>query len=285
MRLSTQHLEAFFNLAAEMNFTRAARKTHLTQSAFSRRIAALEEELGTSVVVRGKKGVQLTETGSRLLKFADTILSLEEEFFFDISLAEKGKLGGLIRVAGYSSAIRPIIIPAMSPFLRDHPSVQVQFTIRDGKQCLPLLFESQVDFAIVNDNPERSDIEAQLLGWETFVPIRSKKYNKRNDVYLDTNPEDTTTEEFFRVQRKKFPRYRRSFMHDEEGILQGVVLGLGMAIKPKHTIPPKEDSIEILQNYVPLKKPVYLCFRKLRYYTRLHREIRETLGPFFKKSL
>ncbi len=61
-------------------------------------------------------------------------------------------------------------------------------------------------------------------------------------------------------------------MHDEPGILLGVELGIGRAVKPRHTIP---DGVAVRVNpsFVPISKPVFLHYRRQRYYGRLHQAI------------
>ncbi len=79
MSLSSLHLDAFFAAAQSLNFSRAARDLHITQSALSQRVKALEEDLGLTLFVRLPRGVQLTEAGERLLRYCQARSSLESE--------------------------------------------------------------------------------------------------------------------------------------------------------------------------------------------------------------
>lgn len=56
-------LRYFFVTAREQNITKAAELLHITQPTLSRQLAALEEELGTSLFIRGNKKITLTEKG------------------------------------------------------------------------------------------------------------------------------------------------------------------------------------------------------------------------------
>ena len=58
-------LRAFRTVAETLNFTRAAERLNLTQSAVSRQIGALEDELGEPLFVRGRRVVRLTAFGER----------------------------------------------------------------------------------------------------------------------------------------------------------------------------------------------------------------------------
>jgi DNA-binding transcriptional LysR family regulator len=68
--METEHLREFVTLAQYGSFTNAARALHLTQSALSKHIAALEREFDVDLFVRDRVGVKLTKAGSVLLEKA-----------------------------------------------------------------------------------------------------------------------------------------------------------------------------------------------------------------------
>ena len=59
-------LRYFLAVAQEKNITRAAENLHVTQPTLSRQIGDLEEELGTTLFIRGKRSLELTEDGALL---------------------------------------------------------------------------------------------------------------------------------------------------------------------------------------------------------------------------
>ena len=69
-------LKYFTTVAEELNITRAAEKLNISQPPLSNQIRNLEEELGTVLFVRGKRHLQLTESGQLLYRYAKEILSL-----------------------------------------------------------------------------------------------------------------------------------------------------------------------------------------------------------------
>jgi DNA-binding transcriptional LysR family regulator len=73
--LDSRKLLAFATLAREGSFTRAARELHLTQSAVSHAIKALEAELEVRLFERPGRRVQLTPPGEQLLEHAEHILA------------------------------------------------------------------------------------------------------------------------------------------------------------------------------------------------------------------
>jgi DNA-binding transcriptional LysR family regulator len=77
--MSLVQLQSFVAVAEEQHVGRAARRLHVTQPPLTRRIRALEDELGVSLFVRTPRGMQLCEAGERLLPRARRILAAVEE--------------------------------------------------------------------------------------------------------------------------------------------------------------------------------------------------------------
>src|SRR4051812_42865459 len=100
MSLSSLQLDAFLTVAQTLNFTKAADQLHITQSALSQRIMKLEEELETSLFIRDRAGLKLTEAAQDLIRYCRCKNSLEDEF---LSGLRDASLAGVIRIGGLSS--------------------------------------------------------------------------------------------------------------------------------------------------------------------------------------
>ncbi|MCE9576268.1 MAG: LysR family transcriptional regulator [Deltaproteobacteria bacterium] len=274
MPLSQDQLEAFAAVAHHGSVTRAATALHLSQPALSRRITGLEERLETTLLSRGRGGVTLTDAGRRLLDFVEAQRALEEELLGELE-PTPAAYRGAVRISGLSSLIVPVVVPALAPFLREHPAVQIEVHREVDRRVVEALTAGRADYAIAQEPASAPGIAELHLGDEEFVLIESRVHRTRPDVFLDTGPRDDTTEQFFARQPARLrPRGRitRSFMHDEPGILRGVELGLGRAIKPRHTLP-RRSAVRIDPRYAPVIRPVFLQYRRQRYYGRLHEAI------------
>jgi DNA-binding transcriptional LysR family regulator len=271
--LSQDQLRAFEAVVRTGSFTRAAAELHLSQPALSRRVANLEEQLEAVLVERRRTRVTLTAAGRRLFAFAEAQRALEEELVGD--LAPAGTLRGVFRLAGLSSLVQPVVLPALAPFLRSSPGVQLELHSVESDRLARELVEGGVDFGLSDTASEVAGVVEVRLGEEEFVLVDSRDHAGRCDVFLDCSPSDRTTEWFLAAQpaRARPPRWHRSFLHDEAGILLGVELGLGRAVKPRHSIP-AGAAVRIDPSFTPLGRPVYLLHRRQRYYGRLHQAVR-----------
>lgn len=87
--LEIQEIRVFSTVAQTGGFKSAADKLFVTQSAVSQAIANLERKLGTLLIERGKP-IALTETGQRLLTYANGVLHEEQEVLTDIANIQQG---------------------------------------------------------------------------------------------------------------------------------------------------------------------------------------------------
>jgi DNA-binding transcriptional LysR family regulator len=270
--IDRHQLRAFETVVRAGSFTRAAAELHLSQPALSRRVANLEEHFEAVLLERRRARVMLTPAGRQVFAFAEAQRTLEEEL--GAELAPSGEPRGVVRLAGLSSLVPPVVLPALAPFLRANPGVQIELFNIETSQLGRELAEGGVDMAISDLAGDVAGIVDEHLGDEEYVMMESRKHPGRHDVFLDTSPQDRVTELFFAAQpaRLRPASYQRSFLHDEPGILLGVELGLGRAVKPSHTA---SAAVRIDERYRPLRKPVYLLTRKQRYVGRLQRAVRE----------
>jgi DNA-binding transcriptional LysR family regulator len=124
-------LVAFFAVAEERSFTRAAAKLGTSQSALSYTIRRLEERLGVQLLVRTTRSVVPTEAGERILRTLgpafdtiDTELAALSEF--------RQKPAGTIRINTGEHAAQTILWPALERLLSEYPDIKVEVDIDNG---------------------------------------------------------------------------------------------------------------------------------------------------------
>ncbi len=271
MGLSSLYLDAFFAAARSLNFSLAARELHITQSALSQRIKGLEEELDLTLFVRLPRGVQLTDAGTRLLRYCQARFSMEQELLEQLTgKSSKQGLGGVVRIGGYSSVVRSVLMPALSPILRDNPNVQVHFQNAELRDLPDLMLTGNVDFIVSDTQLHRADVETVQLGQEECVMAESAEHPTQDGVYLDHDPDDPTTVKFFSMQAGAMPEYRRNFMDETYAIIDGVAHGLGRALVSRHLIA-RDPRIRVVSGYRSMFVPVLLHYHKQPFYTALQR--------------
>ncbi len=114
----------FVAIAEEGNFSRAARRLHVSQPPLSTQIKGLEEELGVKLLERTNRGVSLTAAGSVFFEEARAVLARLEHARSEAKRAERGDIGvlsiGFVSIADYG-----ILPPALKDFRGRFPLVEV----------------------------------------------------------------------------------------------------------------------------------------------------------------
>jgi DNA-binding transcriptional LysR family regulator len=147
--MNLRHLEHWLALADTGSFSRAAEKLHITQSALSRSIQALEEDLGGPLVDRVGKKNELTPLGRSVLERARRIVDEAEELKEGAALLQQGGLGSL-RVGLGSGPGAMLMTPWLVFMARHHPTVQVTVSRGSTELQLTQLRERQLDALVVD---------------------------------------------------------------------------------------------------------------------------------------
>jgi DNA-binding transcriptional LysR family regulator len=142
-----RHLRYFVAVAEELNFRRAAERLHMAQPPLSVAIRQIERELGTELLLRTTREVQLTEAGREFLEGVRRTLAELERATTDAKRAGAGELGQL-RVA-YSWSVRFETLPAIGrAFRAAHPDVALITEAMWNARMPPALRSSTIDVAI-----------------------------------------------------------------------------------------------------------------------------------------
>src|SRR3954452_21591551 len=130
-RQTVNDLIAFLAIARERNFTRAAAKLGVSQSALSHTIRNLEARLGVRLLTRTTRSVSPTEAGERLLRSVGPRLDeIENELG---ALSElRDKPAGTIRITAGEHAADAALWPALAKFLPDYPDIRVEIIVDYG---------------------------------------------------------------------------------------------------------------------------------------------------------
>ena len=164
----TQSLEHFVTLARTKNFTRAAEELNLSQSALSRAIQKLEEQLGQPLFERKPREVILTDLGELLLERAKDILRRVEDTFLELSVASRR---GRIRL-GAIPTIAPYFLPdLLGGFAKKHPTISVAVQEDTTEMLIRSCSHGEIDLAIVALPIIAKDLEVEPLFSEELLLV------------------------------------------------------------------------------------------------------------------
>jgi DNA-binding transcriptional LysR family regulator len=147
--MNLRHLEHWLALADTGSFSRAAEKLHITQSALSRSIQALEEELGGPLVDRIGKRNELTPLGHAVLERARRIVLEAAELKQGAAVIQQGGMGTL-RVGLGSGPGAMLMTPWLVYMASHHPGVKVSITRGPTELQLQQLRDRSLDALVVD---------------------------------------------------------------------------------------------------------------------------------------
>src|SRR5579859_622795 len=166
--LDAKQLRAFSILARTGSFTQAARELHLSQSAVSHSMKALEQDVGCRLLDRMGKKVLLTQAGEQLLHHAQKILS--EMSATRASLEQLGKWGkGRLRLGTPESACQYILPAVLREFKESFPQYAITVEPGDALESIEALANNRIDLALTLETEREDKFEFQPVFTDELV--------------------------------------------------------------------------------------------------------------------
>lgn len=253
MQLDSRQLAAFAAVLREGSFEAAARALHLTPSAISQRIKALEERLGRVLIRRGAPCVA-TEAGESLQRHAQQVALLEAQalapFGLDAPRARGASRPALpLAVAVNADSLATWFVPALAAVQQAHP-VGFELQVEDQDHSHELLRQGRVVAAVTAEPQPVQGCAVQRLGAMRYCAVASPGFVARwfphgpDETALAAAPcmvfneKDRLQERFLRrLSRRRLapPRHRVPGTH---GFVQAALHGLGWGMNPEALVAP-----------------------------------------------
>ena len=249
MDIEVRHLQMVTAVAASGSVTQAARDLHLTQSAVSHQLRAIEARLGTPLFLRVGKRMVVTAAGGRILETARRVLD-------DLRAAEEdvrrhGAVeASVIRVCAQCNTGYHWLPPLIDAFRRKHPGVDVSIAVECTMRPLEALLEGLLDVAIVTDTVRSSHVRTRPLFEDEHAAIVAPDHRFAGQAFV--SPKDLADERLllyssspddsFTIQKILKPAgvvaRRVSFVMLTEAILEMVKARLGVSVMQTWAIAP-----------------------------------------------
>ena len=203
MNLSARDLRAVIALIEERNFTRAAERVHLSQSAFSALIQGVEDSLGARLFERNTRNVTLTPEGRVFEDSARRVLADFDgmvENFRDHAERRRGR----VAIAALPSLAAGWLPEVLAEYRRRYPGVELALMDTLSEQCLALLRGGRVDFALATAGDKDADLATEALCADEFHLVCRKDHPlaKQKEIRL----RDLTEHPFVHLSRNSSVR-------------------------------------------------------------------------------
>jgi LysR family glycine cleavage system transcriptional activator len=166
-------LRGFESAARHLSFTQAAAELHLTQSAVSRQVAALESDVGHRLFVRKTRALVLTPAGERLARSTRQALNTVDRAVDEI----RGHAGSpRVAITTYPSFASLWLVPRLAAFQRDHPNIEIRIDAQGRRIDLEA---EGIDLALRRCRPQDAPDDAVRLLDEDVTPALSPELLNR----------------------------------------------------------------------------------------------------------
>ena len=258
------------------SFEAAAAQLHITQSAVSQRIRALEDSSGR-ILVRRERPVTATESGEIVLRTARQMLHLEQSLAGELGAADAGRDAVVLAVACNSDSLATWFLDAMTEV---HSGGRVAFDVRreDESLSIRLLRRGEVMAAVTSEARPVQGCRALPLGSMRYLACASPGFVARHlrdgsptaalgrAPIVDFDRSDAHQNHYYRRLARRRPTGPRHYIPSSHDHVRAVVAGLGWGLVPEQLATPWLVSGEIVDVFPerPLDVPLFWQHWKLQ---------------------
>ncbi|WP_145830095.1 LysR substrate-binding domain-containing protein [Streptomyces sp. T12] len=168
--MDVKQLNALLTVAETGSVTRAAQLLHLVQSAVTRQVQALEDELGVQLFERTRTGMLLTEAGSRLAETARHVMTELERAEAEVR-QNAGTVQGIVAVGLLESVSDLVAEPLVARLARTHPQVELRLYTAFAGHLRQWLYDGTLDVALLFGITDPSAISVTPLATEALWAV------------------------------------------------------------------------------------------------------------------
>lgn len=247
------------------NFSEAALRLGISQSAVSHAVASLEEELGVVLLSRGRHGATLTPVGERVLFHAQEMLQLLDRIGREANLS-KGLQGGQVRLASFRSAATHVLPGVIAEFHKRYPGISVTIMEYRGDDGVEqALREGRVDIGFTCI-PTANEFESWELMQDEYIALFPPEANLPEKITwadlaqypLIMPPSNDYCSILIRGHLYKLqqPINATYEIMEDSTIVSMVSQGLGAAIIARLAAEPLPPEIQVRQLPIPLQRGI-----------------------------
>ncbi len=272
MNLTIRQLNVFYQVASLRSFTQAARNLHLTQPAVSMQIKQLEEVVGTPLISRLGRKIQLSDAGHEMLLLSRNVIQQIEQTARQLEQIRKGHQGRLKLVV--ASTVSAVATRLLASFNEKHPKMRISFDVTNRQNLLKQLENNDADIVLMGQPPDNMKLKTEAFMENPLVLIAPVNHP------LAQQPRPATIEQIMAYRfvvrepgsgtRLAMERFFDGFdksvethmeMNSNDAIKQSVEVGLGLGVVSIHTLQHElaENRLTIINAQgFPIRRSWYL---------------------------
>ncbi len=165
-------LKTFLEVGRTRHFGQAAENLFLTQSAVSARIRLLEQMIGTPVFTRTRNNIQLTSTGQRLLRHAESIVNAWNRARHEVAVEEDAR--SPLAIGGLPSLWDILLQDWIHALHRNLPELALSVEVHDVEGLLRRLRDGTLDLTFMFESPQITELTVEAIVNVHLVMVSSR---------------------------------------------------------------------------------------------------------------
>lgn len=177
-----EYLDYFYKVAIAGSISKVANSDHISQSALSQQISKLEDNLGYKLLERSNKGVELTDKGMIVFKYADNIIRTYNTMIEQLHSDEVGmqniKIEACWSIATYS-------LPCVIFIVKDkYPAYNYELNSNESDLIEENVMNNICDLGVIYSKPKNKSLLYHNIGRDKFVLVSSPNYKAPDEIFF-----------------------------------------------------------------------------------------------------
>ena len=232
--MTDKDIEILKDLSETHNITKTAERLYTTQSALTKRVQSIEQELGCQLFIRSKKGLVLTPVNEAILPYVKKIQS-NLETIRNLAGNPEGELSGTLKVGVAVNYARHKLAEILEQYIEKYPKVDIQLSAKRSPDLYKELISGEINAAIIRGDYPWAEGDVVLFEENVCLAMNEKmKDQDLNEIPFLNRTSDVSFEADLSkwMNENKIRRHTGLQINDVETIMQMIERNIGWSILP-----------------------------------------------------
>lgn len=180
--MQLEHIILFDKIAHEKSISKVAAANHVTQPALSQQMQRLEEEVGLKLLERSNRGIELTEAGKIMFKYAQQFKNIYQNFLADVSNLQNNS--GTFRISATSVAGNYAIPCTLCKLKATFSQFNFSLSSMPSSDVVRQVLEGNADIGFIVGTVNEPDLICKKSFSDKIQLVAAKDYNVKDQIEL-----------------------------------------------------------------------------------------------------
>ncbi len=277
-----QDLLYFIEVAATSNVSRAAERLGITQPTLSLSLQRLEALVGQRLLIRSKRGVELTPAGKL---FSNQAQKIHQDWTMLQSSLQRAssEVKGHIRLGAHASVAHFSWAKILPKVLVDNPELEISLVHDLSRKITEGILSLKIDMGVVVNPHRHPDLILRKLCEDEVTLWQSKKIKPENEKILICEPDLLQSQDILRKLKRKKVEFSRTITSPNLDVVASMVAeGVGVGVLPGRVASLAHSALAPVKSAPTFKDEIYLAYHMEFRQLKTFQELARACEAFFK---